>query len=212
MKSLPEYIVTDPDGVRTCCADVAASAQVGFDTEFVGEDTYVPDLCLVQVATPNALYVLDPFDCGPLDDFWNLLTESGVRILRLASRSLTPAPEYREAEEVFVRTNFFASRRCRVSKQVARQRTSHPALFQADLRKHLLESRLPAVIGSGAAHAGLANTISRALVPEVVARLLDELVAVLEADDLAVGLEEVLQLLKPFHKVEGATHGGLEIA
>jgi len=75
MKPLPEYIVTDPDGVRACCADVAASPQVGFDTEFVGEDTYVPDLCLVQVATPNALYVLDPFDCGPLEEFWNLIVD-----------------------------------------------------------------------------------------------------------------------------------------
>jgi len=76
MKSLPEYIVTDSSGVRTCCDDVAASPQIAFDTEFVGEDTYVPHLCLVQVATANALYVLDPFDCGPLDEFWNLIADS----------------------------------------------------------------------------------------------------------------------------------------
>jgi ribonuclease D len=86
MKSLPEYIVTDPDGVRTCCDDVAASPQVGFDTEFVGEDTYVPDLCLVQVATPNALYVLDPFDCGPLGEFWNLLADPGRVVVVHAGR------------------------------------------------------------------------------------------------------------------------------
>lgn len=75
MKSLPEYIVTDPDGLKACCEDIAASPQIGFDTEFVGEETYVPHLCLVQVATPNALYVLDPFDCGPLDAFWNLVAD-----------------------------------------------------------------------------------------------------------------------------------------
>ncbi|HJZ89863.1 MAG TPA: HRDC domain-containing protein [Gemmataceae bacterium] len=75
MKPLPEYIVTDPGGVRACCDDVVASPHVGFDTEFVGEDTYVPDLCLIQVATPNALYVLDPYDCGPLDEFWNLIAD-----------------------------------------------------------------------------------------------------------------------------------------
>src|SRR4051812_1630235 len=86
MKPLPEYIVTDPDGVRACCADVAASPQVGFDTEFVGEDTYVPDLCLVQVATPNALYVLDPFDCGPLDEFWNLIADPARVIVVHAGR------------------------------------------------------------------------------------------------------------------------------
>ena len=77
MKSLPEYIVTDSSGVRTCCDDVAASPQIAFDTEFVGEETYVPHLCLVQVATANALYVLDPFDCGPLDELWKLIADPG---------------------------------------------------------------------------------------------------------------------------------------
>lgn len=86
MKPLPEYIVTDPDGVRACCDDVAASPQVGFDTEFVGEDTYVPDLCLVQVATPNALYVLDPFDCGPLDEFWRLIADRNRVVIVHAGR------------------------------------------------------------------------------------------------------------------------------
>ena len=41
---------------------------IAFDTEFVGEDTYRPDLCLVQVATPEKLYLLDPFASGPLDE------------------------------------------------------------------------------------------------------------------------------------------------
>lgn len=75
MNPLPEFIVTDPAGVRACCDDIADSPQVAFDTEFVGEDTYVPDLCLVQVATPRALYVLDPFECGPLDEMWELIAD-----------------------------------------------------------------------------------------------------------------------------------------
>jgi ribonuclease D len=75
MKPVSEYIVTDSSGVRTCCDDVASSPHIAFDTEFVGEETYVPHLCLVQVATPNALYVLDPFDCGPLDEFWKLVAD-----------------------------------------------------------------------------------------------------------------------------------------
>jgi ribonuclease D len=86
MKPLPEFIVTDPAGLQTCCDDVAASAHVGFDTEFVGEDTYVPDLCLVQVATPNALYVLDPYDCGPLDEFWKLIADPDRLVIVHAGR------------------------------------------------------------------------------------------------------------------------------
>src|SRR5215203_969830 len=86
MKSLPEYIVVDAVGVRACCDDVATSAQVGFDTEFVGEDTFIPHLCLVQVATPKALYVLDPFDCGPLDEFWNLIVDPNRLVVVHAGR------------------------------------------------------------------------------------------------------------------------------
>lgn len=73
MKAIPEKIISDPSGVQACCDDVADSKQVAFDTEFVGEETYVPDLCLVQVATPRALYILDPFSCGPLDELWELI-------------------------------------------------------------------------------------------------------------------------------------------
>jgi len=86
MKSLPEYIVVDPPGLRTCCDDVAACSQIGFDTEFVGEETYIPHLCLVQIATPNALYVLDPFDCGPLNELWELVADPNRLVVVHAGR------------------------------------------------------------------------------------------------------------------------------
>lgn len=86
MKPLPEYIVVDPPGLRTCCDDVAACSQIGFDTEFVGEETYIPHLCLVQIATPNALYVLDPFDCGPLNELWELIADPNRLVVVHAGR------------------------------------------------------------------------------------------------------------------------------
>jgi ribonuclease D len=86
MKPLPEYIVVDPAGVRTCCDDVASCAQIGFDTEFVGEETYIPHLCLVQIATPNALYVLDPFDSGPLEELWELIADPSRLVVVHAGR------------------------------------------------------------------------------------------------------------------------------
>ncbi|MFW5740185.1 MAG: hypothetical protein ACOC1F_07450, partial [Myxococcota bacterium] len=39
---------------------------VAFDTEFIGEETYVPRICLVQVATAERLWLLDPL--AGLDD------------------------------------------------------------------------------------------------------------------------------------------------
>ena len=48
---------------------------IGFDTEFIGEETYVPDLCLIQVATPERLILIDPLACGPLDAFWRRIAD-----------------------------------------------------------------------------------------------------------------------------------------
>jgi FkbM family methyltransferase len=43
-------------------------------------------------------------------DYWYLLTAVGFRLHRLGPRGLTAISEYRERDEVFVTTNFFASR------------------------------------------------------------------------------------------------------
>ncbi len=55
-----ELIVTRPDELADCCAYLASHRVLGFDTEFVGEDTYRPSLCLVQVAAGDHLYLIDP--------------------------------------------------------------------------------------------------------------------------------------------------------
>src|SRR5262245_31497404 len=70
-----ETIVADPTALAECCKHLEASAVIGLDTEFIGEETYVPDLCLVQVATTEQLFLIDPLSCGPLDPFWQLIID-----------------------------------------------------------------------------------------------------------------------------------------
>ena len=72
---LPEHLITQPSQMALCLEHLAASPVIGFDTEFVGEDAYRPELCLVQVATTQQLFVIDPFTSGPLDEFWKLLLD-----------------------------------------------------------------------------------------------------------------------------------------
>ncbi|MFN4258102.1 MAG: ribonuclease D [Gemmataceae bacterium] len=72
---LPEAVVTSPSDLAACCQELARSRHFGFDTEFVGEDTYHPHLCLVQVATAEKLWLIDPLSAGPLDDFWQLVVD-----------------------------------------------------------------------------------------------------------------------------------------
>jgi ribonuclease D len=83
---LPEVVVADPAALADCLAHLRTTARLAFDTEFVGEDSYRPDLCLVQVATPEAMYVIDPFGAGPLDGFWDLLLDPARTVVVHAGR------------------------------------------------------------------------------------------------------------------------------
>jgi ribonuclease D len=96
MRDLPEEIVTQPEELAACCRYLASLARFGFDTEFVGEETYHPRLCLVQVATEERLFLIDPISTGPLDAFWQLVVDPSrtavvhagraeVRLCRLAT-------------------------------------------------------------------------------------------------------------------------------
>jgi ribonuclease D len=81
-----EEIITHPEDLTACCAELAKCPCFGFDTEFVGEDTYHPSLCLVQVATPDCLYLIDPLTTGPLDAFWQLIVDPARVVVVHAGR------------------------------------------------------------------------------------------------------------------------------
>src|SRR5262245_49778663 len=83
---LEEQIVTQPADLAECCTYLAACPQLGFDTEFVGEETYHPRLCLVQVATPERLFLIDPLSAGPLDAFWKLIIDPAHLVVVHAGR------------------------------------------------------------------------------------------------------------------------------
>jgi ribonuclease D len=75
MSEMREEIVSTPGELSDFCEYLASCPRLGFDTEFVGEDTYHPSLCLVQVATAERLCLIDPLTAGPLDAFWKLLLD-----------------------------------------------------------------------------------------------------------------------------------------
>lgn len=84
--ALPEQLVTHPAQLAACLTHLAKAPLIGFDTEFVGEDAYRPELCLVQVSTAEQLFVIDPFECGPLDGFWDLLLSPKRTVIVHAGR------------------------------------------------------------------------------------------------------------------------------
>ena len=83
---LAELIVDTSTGLRDFVAELRTEPLVGLDTEFVGEESYRPELCLVQVATPTTLAVIDPYEVGDLSAFWDLLVEPGRTTIVHAGR------------------------------------------------------------------------------------------------------------------------------
>jgi ribonuclease D len=81
-----EHLITLPEELPACWEHLTACRRFGFDTEFVGEDTYHPHLCLIQVATPQRLILIDPLTVGPLDYFWSLVTDPANQVVVHAGR------------------------------------------------------------------------------------------------------------------------------
>jgi ribonuclease D len=67
--------------------DCLQSAEtIAFDTEFVSEHSYKPDLCLIQVATRDVVGVIDPKAIRDLTPFWDRLTAPNTEIIVHAAR------------------------------------------------------------------------------------------------------------------------------
>jgi ribonuclease D len=88
-RSIPEVdqeMVVSAQQLEECCAQMEASPHIGFDTEFVGEHTYHPTLCLIQIATSKRLFLIDPLTVGPLGAFWKIIADPKHEIVVHAGR------------------------------------------------------------------------------------------------------------------------------
>lgn len=65
--------ITTSDALAKLCEEIVQAQRVGFDTEFVSEDTFRPELCLVQVVTEQGMSVVDPQKVGNMSPFWRAL-------------------------------------------------------------------------------------------------------------------------------------------
>lgn len=61
--------------------EIRGSGLVAYDTEFIGEETYHPRICLIQLATTEMVAIVDPFVVENLDPMWEVLADPDVTTL-----------------------------------------------------------------------------------------------------------------------------------
>jgi ribonuclease D len=69
-----ESITTDTQ-LGEFCKELAACPWIALDTEFVSENTYRPELCLIQVSVPQRLAMIDAMVVHDMRPFWQALVD-----------------------------------------------------------------------------------------------------------------------------------------
>ena len=67
--------ITQSGQLEQYCCGLKGSDFLGFDTEFVSENRYRPELCLIQVASRSGLAIIDALSVKDLTPFWRLIAD-----------------------------------------------------------------------------------------------------------------------------------------
>lgn len=79
------HVTTDAE-LADVCRRMLSARQIGFDTEFVSEDCYRPDLCLIQLNIDGYLAIVDPKAVTELRPFWEALATGSHETIVHAGR------------------------------------------------------------------------------------------------------------------------------
>jgi ribonuclease D len=85
---MTDRLVTSQDEFDDFCSHMREAGTVAFDTEFISENTYRPQLCLVQFATREACVAVDPFEVD-LCSWWDIMADDETTIVVHAGREET---------------------------------------------------------------------------------------------------------------------------
>ena len=79
--SIGGRLITNQAEFEELCGHICDAGIVAFDSEFVSEDTYRPELCLLQLATAEQCVAVDPFRVKDLDAWWNVMTDDETTVV-----------------------------------------------------------------------------------------------------------------------------------
>lgn len=74
----PYKLIESNADFEPICAQLATADQFAFDAEFVAEDGYTSEACLIQIATKSDIFLVDPLAGVSLTPFWNLVADFNI--------------------------------------------------------------------------------------------------------------------------------------
>lgn len=84
-------LVTTEEELRELLEHLRASGSFAYDSEFIGELSYHPKLCLIQAATRQRVVLVDPLAGLDLSGFWELVADASVeKIVHAGQQDLEP--------------------------------------------------------------------------------------------------------------------------
>lgn len=82
----PFSLIQDDEQFLQLCTALGAETHLAIDTEFVRESTYYPQFCLLQVASPQGTYCIDPLKLNSLAPLTTLLENPNVSLALHSAR------------------------------------------------------------------------------------------------------------------------------
>jgi ribonuclease D len=90
----PDLVETDAQ-LALLIERLRADGSFAYDSEFIGEASYHPRLCLVQVASKSCLALIDPLAAVDLTPYWELLADAAVtKIVHAGDSDLEPVARH----------------------------------------------------------------------------------------------------------------------
>jgi ribonuclease D len=86
MSDFAPVFIDQPRQLEELCRHLAQQSVIGLDTEFISEGRYEPELCLVQLSTPEGIWIVDPLAVGEMAELWRILTAETVELVTVAAR------------------------------------------------------------------------------------------------------------------------------
>jgi ribonuclease D len=86
----PEFVDTQ-NALVNLLDHLRSAGRFAYDSEFIGELTYIPKLCLIQVASTERIGLIDPLAGLDLAPFWDLLCDPSVeKIVHAGQQDIEP--------------------------------------------------------------------------------------------------------------------------